>query len=125
MHVKKLIALILVLAFLCCGCDFLLEEDDGRPVSSMEESEQKPTAEDALPHIIAAADVHIPAEENVTRLYEYRKRTVKSNDTVCYIYNIIDDYGDYRRVAARYAASADGSVVLYYNIDTDEYLPLT
>ena len=107
---KKLIALLLALAFLCCGCDILMEEDDGRPVSSTEESEIKPTAEDALPHIIAAADVHIPAEEGVTRLYEYRKRTVKSNDVTCYIYNIIDDYGDWRRVAARYAASADGRV---------------
>ena len=120
---KKLTALILALVFLLCGCDFLLEEDDGRPVSSAEESEYKPTAEDALPHIIAAADVHIPAEDGVTRLYEYRKRTVKSNDVTCYIYNIIDDYGDWRKVAARYAASADGSVVLWYDIDTDAYLP--
>lgn len=117
---KKLLLILLALLMLT-GCDLLDEEERREELPS--ESEPVLTSADALPYIIAAADKYLPLEEGVERSYEYRKRTTKQNDTVCYIYNIIDDYGDYRKVAGRYAAAADGSLVLWYDIDTDLYLP--
>lgn len=113
---------ILLAVLMLTGCDILLEEEGPRE-DLPSESEPVLTSADALQYVIAAADEHLPLEEGTERSYEYRKRTTKKEDTTCYIYNIIDDYGDYRKVVGRYAAAADGSLVLWYDIDTDQYLP--
>lgn len=116
-----LLALILLLL---AGCS-LQRENAGDESSAVSEQETSGSAEDALIFIEKAAAEHDPPEEGATRSYVRKKATVKSEDTVCYVYKIVDDYGSYKKALATYAASIDGSIVLRYDIVTDEYVPLS
>ena len=117
---KKLWCVLLVLGLLVLiGCS-LQSKDAGDESSAASERETSGSAEDALAFIEKAA-----AEEGVTRSYVRRKTTVESEDTVCYVYKVVDDYGSYKKVTATYAASTDGSIVLRYDIVTDEYVSLS
>lgn len=122
---KRLWCILLALSLLfLAGCS-LQSENAGEESSAVSEQETSGGAEDALIFIEKAAAEHDPPEEGVTRGYVRRKATVKSEDTVCYVYKVVDDYGSYKKVIATYAASVDGSIVLRYDIVTDEYVPLS
>lgn len=122
---KKLWCVLLVLGLLVLiGCS-LQSKDAGDESSAASERETSGSAEDALAFIEKAAAEHDPPEEGVTRSYVRRKTTVESEDTVCYVYKVVDDYGSYKKVTATYAASTDGSIVLRYDIVTDEYVSLS
>ena len=105
---KKLWCVLLVLGLLILtGCS-LQGENAGEESSTASKQETSGNAEDAL-----------------ARSYVRRKTTVKFEDTDCYVYKVVDDYGSHKKVTATYAASADGSIVLRYDIVTDEYVPIS
>ena len=119
---KKLWCVLLVLGLLILtGCS-LQNENAGEESSAASGQETSGSAEDALAFIEKTAAKHDPPEEGVTRSYVRRKTTVKFEDTDCYVYKVVDDYGSHKKVTATYAASADGSIVLRYDIVTDEYV---
>ena len=119
---KKLWCVLLVLGLLILtGCS-LQNENAGEESSTASGQETSGSAEDALAFIEKTAAKHDPPEEGVTRSYVRRKTTVKFEDTDCYVYKVVDDYGSHKKVTATYAASADGSIVLRYDIVTDEYV---
>ncbi|MCI5924740.1 MAG: hypothetical protein SOR38_06800 [Oscillospiraceae bacterium] len=119
---KKLWCVLLVLGLLILtGCS-LQGENAGEESSAASGQETSGSAEDALAFIEKTAAKHDPPEEGVTRSYVRRKTTVKFEDTDCYVYKVVDDYGSHKKVTATYAASADGSIVLRYDIVTDEYV---
>lgn len=119
---KKLWCVLLVLGLLILtGCS-LQNENAGEESSTASKQETSGNAEDALAFIEKTAAKHDPPEEGVTRSYVRRKTTVKFEDTDCYVYKVVDDYGSHKKVTATYAASADGSIVLRYDIVTDEYV---
>ena len=119
---KKLWCVLLVLGLLILtGCS-LQNENAGEESSAASKQETSGSAEDALAFIEKTAAKHDPPEEGVTRSYVRRKTTVKFEDTDCYVYKVVDDYGSHKKVTATYAASADGSIVLRYDIVTDEYV---
>ncbi len=122
---KKLWCVLLVLGLLILtGCS-LQGENAGEESSTASKQETSGNAEDALAFIEKTAAKHDPPEEGVTRSYVRRKTTVKFEDTDCYVYKVVDDYGSHKKVTATYAASADGSIVLRYDIVTDEYVPIS
>ena len=119
---KKLWCVLLVLGLLILtGCS-LQNENAGEESSAASGQETSGSAEDALAFIEKTAAKHDPPEEGVTRSSVRRKTTVKFEDTDCYVYKVVDDYGSHKKVTATYAASADGSIVLRYDIVTDEYV---
>ena len=119
---KKLWCVLLVLGLLILtGCS-LQGENAGEESSAASGQETSGSAEDALAFIEKTAAKHDPPEEGVTRSYVRRQTTVKFEDTDCYVYKVVDDYGSHKKLTATYAASADGSIVLRYDIVTDEYV---
>ena len=119
---KKLWCVLLVLGLLILtGCS-LQGENAGEESSAASGQETSGSAEDALAFIEKTAAENDPPEEGVTRSYVRRKTTVKFEDTDCYVYKVVDDYGSHKKVTATYAASDDGSIVLRYDIVTDEYV---
>ena len=122
---KKLWCVLLVLGLLILTGYSLQGENAGEESSTASKQETSGNAEDALAFIEKTAAKHDPPEEGVTRSYVRRKTTVKFEDTDCYVYKVVDDYGSHKKVTATYAASADGSIVLRYDIVTDEYVPIS
>lgn len=122
---KKMWCVLLALLFvLSTGCSPQNEKAENESNFTSEEKDTG-SAEDALPFIEKAAAENNPPEDGVTRTYVRRKTSVKSEGTTCYVFKVVDDYGTYRKVIATYAASADGSIVLIYDIVTDEFVPLS
>ena len=124
---KKLLSVVLIfLLLLLPGCSS--HDSDSTDESSLaSSSEESGSAEDALVYIKQAAQEHLPLADGVTRTYVagVGRRSFLSGDIRCYVFNIVDDYGSYREIVATYAASADGSNLLTYDIVTDEFVPLT
>lgn len=120
---KRIASILAVLLLLfAAGCSSPAENEPENSAVSDEE-QTVGGSEAALPYVKKAAEQYTPVPDGAQRSFVYRRRTTKSGEVKCYIFNVVDDFGDRQCVTARYAASADGSVVLRYDIVTDTYLP--